>query len=51
MMPLMWFSQRFSEKRKVKDPKLDMIISSATTYGNGVTQKMVNDYYKAKLIR
>ena len=44
------FNKDLAKKRKVKDPKLDMIISSANNfYGNGVTQKMVNDYYKAKI--
>ena len=44
------FNKDLAKKRKVKDPNLDMIISSANNfYGDGVTQKMVNDYYKAKI--
>ncbi len=33
-------------KRKVKDANLDMIVASANNfYGNGVTQKMADEYY------
>jgi len=33
-------------KRKVKDANLDMIVASANNfYGNGVTQKMADDFY------
>lgn len=36
-------------KRKVKDPRVDMIVASANNfYGPGVTQKMVEDFYGAK---
>ena len=44
------FSDSKYMKRKVKDPNVDMITASANNfYGEGVTQKMVEDYY-AKLI-
>ncbi len=40
------FSSTVGMKRKVKDSKKDMIVSSANGfYGEGVTQKMVSDYY------
>lgn len=40
------FSSDMDMKRKVKDPNVDMIVASANNfYGDGVTQKMVEDYY------
>ncbi len=44
------FSKSKDMKRKVKDPNVDMITASANNfYGEGVTQKMVEDFY-SKLI-
>lgn len=44
------FSTTKYMKRKVKDANVDMIVASANNfYGEGVTQKMVEDYY-AKVI-
>lgn len=44
------FSTTKDMKRKVKDPNVDMVVASANNfYGEGVTQKMVEDFY-AKLI-
>lgn len=44
------FDPTIAAKRKVKDPKVDMVVASANGfYGPGVTQKMVEDYYKAKI--
>lgn len=44
------FSTTKDMKRKVKDPNVDMVVASANNfYGEGVTQKMVEDYY-AKII-
>lgn len=41
------FDETLSVKRKVKNPNVDMIVESANNfYGEGVTQKMVEDYYK-----
>ena len=41
------FDLEVAVKRKVKDPNVDMIIASANNfYGEGVTQKMVEEYYK-----
>jgi dipeptidyl-peptidase-3 len=41
------FDPSVAVKRKVKDPTVDMIVASANNfYGEGVTQKMVEDYYK-----
>lgn len=41
------FSEEKEMKRKVKDPNVDMIVASANNfYGEGVTQKMVEDYYE-----
>lgn len=41
------FDPAVAAKRKVKDPSVDMIVASANNfYGEGVTQKMVEDYYK-----
>ena len=41
------FDPEVAVKRKVKDPNVDMIVASANNfYGEGVTQKMVEDYYK-----
>lgn len=40
------YSTNTAMKRKVKDASLDMIAASANNfYGEGVTQKMVTDYY------
>jgi dipeptidyl-peptidase-3 len=40
------FNPSIYAKRKVKDSKKDMIVESANNfYGDGVTQKMVEDYY------
>lgn len=44
------FNPNIYAKRKVKDSKVDMIAASANNfYGDGVTQKMVEEYY-AKII-
>jgi dipeptidyl-peptidase-3 len=44
------FNPAAESKRKVKDSNVDMIVASANNfYGNGVTQKMVEDFY-GKLI-
>lgn len=43
------FDANLGSKRKVKDPKQDMIIASANNfYGEGVTQQMVEDFYQQK---
>ena len=40
------FDKDKAMKRKVKDANLDMIVASANNfYGNGVTQKMADDFY------
>lgn len=40
------FDPSLAAKRKVKNPKVDMIVASANNfYGDGVTQKMVEAYY------
>lgn len=45
----MMFSKTQGIKRKVKDPNVDMITASANNfYGQGVTQKMVEDFYARK---
>lgn len=45
----MMFSKTQGMKRKVKDPNVDMIAASANNfYGQGVTQKMVEDFYALK---
>ncbi|MGV3611214.1 MAG: dipeptidyl-peptidase 3 family protein [Fluviicola sp.] len=44
------FKPNLEKKRKVKNPDVDMIVASANNfYGEGVTQKMVTDYYSKKL--
>jgi dipeptidyl-peptidase-3 len=44
------FNPDFGAKRKVKDPKVDMIEASANNfYGNGVSQKMVEEFYQQKM--
>ena len=44
------FKPELEKKRKVKNPEVDMIASSANNfYGKGVTQKMVEDYYAQKM--
>ncbi|MNJ92030.1 Peptidase family M49 [compost metagenome] len=43
------FNKSLEKKRKVKDPNVDMIVASANNfYDEGVTQKMVEDYYAKK---
>ena len=43
------FNPEKAKFRKIKDPKLDIIVSSANGfYGEGVTQKMVEEFYAAK---
>ena len=43
------FNKNLEKKRKVKDPNVDMIVASANNfYGEGVTQKMVEDFYSKK---
>lgn len=43
------FDANLGSKRKVKDPKQDMIVASANNfYGEGVTQQMVEDFYQQK---
>ena len=44
------FNKDVDRKRKVKDPNVDMIVASANNfYGEGVTQSMVEDFYKVKI--
>lgn len=44
------FDPSKQKKRKVKDAGVDMIVASANGfYGPGVTQKMVEDFYAAKI--
>lgn len=44
------FSTDVAMKRKVKDAGVDMIVASANGfYGDGVTQKMVEDFYAARI--
>lgn len=44
------FNKDVYRKRKVKDPNVDMIVASANNfYGEGVTQSMVEDFYKVKI--
>lgn len=44
------FSSELEMKRKVKDASVDMIVSSANGfYGEGVTQKMVEDFYASRI--
>lgn len=44
------FNKNEQKKRKVKDPKVDMVVASANNfYGKGVTQKMVEDFYQDKI--
>ena len=44
------FDTSLEKKRKVKDPNVDMVVASANNfYGDGVTQKMVEDFYKTKI--
>lgn len=44
------FDPSIDAKRKVKNPNVDMVVASANNfYGDGVTQKMVEDFY-AKMI-
>ncbi len=43
------FDPTVAAKRKVKDPSKDMIVASANNfYGPGVTQEMVDEFYKKK---
>lgn len=43
------FNPELEKKRKVKNPEVDMIVASANNfYGEGVTQKMVEDFYRSK---
>lgn len=43
------FDATIGAKRKVKDPKQDMIVASANNfYGDGVTQQMVEEFYQQK---
>ena len=44
------FNNEIDNKRKVKDPTVDMIVASANNfYGEGVTLKMVDEFYNAKI--
>lgn len=44
------FSTDTDMKRKVKDPDVDMVVASANNfYGPGVTTKMVEDFYAARI--
>ena len=44
------FSSELEMKRKVKDANVDMIVSSANGfYGEGVTQKMVEEFYASRI--
>lgn len=44
------FDPQLESKRKVKDPNVDMIRASANNfYGPGVTQEMVEKYYKERV--
>jgi dipeptidyl-peptidase III len=43
------FEPTIGAKRKVKDPKQDMVVASANNfYGEGVTQQMVEEFYQQK---
>lgn len=43
------FNSELGAKRKVKDPKVDMIEASANNfYGDGITQQMVEEFYQQK---
>lgn len=43
------FNPQQAKFRKIKDPQLDIIVASANGfYGEGVTQKMVEEFYAAK---
>lgn len=40
------FNPEIAKSRKIKDPKQDIIVASANGfYGDGITQKMVEDFY------
>ena len=44
------FNSETDSKRKVKDPTVDMIVASANNfYGEGVTLKMVEEFYNIKI--
>jgi len=44
------FNNETDSKRKVKDPTVDMIVASANNfYGEGVTLKMVEEFYNIKI--
>ena len=44
------FNSEKDSKRKVKDPTVDMIVASANNfYGEGVTLKMVEEFYNIKI--
>ena len=44
------FNSEIDNKRKVKDPTVDMIVASANNfYGEGVTLKMVEEFYNIKI--
>lgn len=43
------FNPEIAKFRKIKDPKLDIIVASANGfYGEGITQKMVEEFYSSK---
>lgn len=43
------FNPEMAKSRKIKDPNLDIIVASANGfYGEGVTQKMVEEFYATK---
>lgn len=43
------FNPEMAKSRKIKDPNLDIIVASANGfYGEGVTQKMVDEFYATK---
>lgn len=43
------FNPEIAKSRKIKDPNLDIIVASANGfYGEGVTQKMVEEFYATK---
>lgn len=46
------FSENIAIKRKVKDANKDMVVASANNfYGDGVTQKMAEEFYAKKSIK
>ncbi len=46
------FNPELMDKRKVKDPNVDMVVASANNYyADGITQKMVEEFYASKIVK